>query len=273
MLSRLFSVVATSCVAILTLSLSSTALADPPVVLTVPGDANNPTIRHPVIAGQSVTLKGALTEPVPDGETWDWSWDPQDGTAPYTGTVTSADTYWAIWVEHTYAGDAGDFKEALLTVTNAADESTTTAFDMIVRANTVPNRANAAINEALWYSHRNQVRILGDEVAVQNLETSTIPMGFWTYPDYTGDLTVSIQGATLNAFEANGHRENGDASNPYTETVSRGMKYLFARLGVEQLAVQTFGPLDENPRSDDPDTNGNGIGISLDSRTLEIPVR
>ena len=65
----------------------------------------------------------------------------------------------------------------------------------------------------------------------------------------------------MNAFEVNGHVENGPASNPYTETVARAMKYLFTQLTTTPISVQTqsgTGGVTFNP-----DTNGNGLAIYL----------
>ncbi len=228
-------VIANIFAACLILAASASAIAAEPVVTTVPGDANNPTIRHPIISGRAVTLKGAV-DAASVGATW--SWDPGDGSAPYTGTVGA--THWAVWAEHTYTGNSGDFVTATLTVDNSVDPVGTATFSMVLRADTVPNRANAAIAEALWYMHRNQRRFLGDEIAVEGQPGSTIPMGSWTYDDYAGVLTVSSQGSTVNAFEAKGHREDGSPDNPYTETVDRGLKYLFARLGTDNLTLQTL---------------------------------
>ena len=256
-------VAAVLCASLISLMFASVASADQPVVSAVPGDANNPTIRHPSIAGRPITLKGAVDLASVGAS---WSWDPGDGGAAYTGTVAAS--HWAVWAEHTYAGNAGDFFAATLTVDNGVDPVGTATFEIVLRADTVPNRANAAIGEALWYMHRNQRRFLGDEIAVEGQAESTIPMGSWTYAEYGGSLTMSSQAASLNAFEANGHRENGDATNPYAETVDRGLKYLFARLAADPLVPQTLNSLDANPRSDNPDSNGNGLGISLDNRNL-----
>jgi len=260
--SRLLSVAAGICATLL-LSFTQLAFAQQPVVTTVPGDANNPTIRHPMIIGRPITLKGAVDAA---SIAADWSWDPGDGSVAITGTVDA--THWAVWIEHTYAGNVGDFFTATLTVNNGVDPVGVATFEMVARADTVPNRANAAIAESLWYMHRTQTRFDGDEIADTGLAGSVIPMGSWSYPTNGGTLTVSVQGGTLNAFEANGHRENGDASNPYAETVSRGMKYMFARLRSEPMSIQTLASLDANPRADDPDSNGNGIGIRTDSRFL-----
>jgi opacity protein-like surface antigen len=263
-ISRLLSAISGCSLVLVILGITSTALADAPIVTTVPGDANNPTIQHPMIIGRPITLKGAVDF---DSITASYSWLPGDGSAAYTGTV--GDAHWAVWAEHTYAGAAGDVFIATLTVDNGADPEVEATFVMVARADTVPNRSNTAIAEALWYMHRNQIRFDGDELGVTNLAESLIPMGSWSYPSFGGSLTVSSQGATLNAFEANGHRENGDASNPYTETVNRGMKYLFSRLMSEAIAIQTLGPLDgAAERSDNPDSNGNGIGIRSDLRSL-----
>ena len=58
--SRLLSVAASFCAVLLTFTISNIAFADQPVVTAVPGDANNPTIRHSAISGRAVTLKGAV---------------------------------------------------------------------------------------------------------------------------------------------------------------------------------------------------------------------
>ncbi len=268
-LGRVLSVVASSCAFLLLITVSNSAVADQPVVTTVPGDANNPLIPHPVIAGRPVTLKGAVDEPSIGAN---WTWDPGDGSPVYNGVVGA--THWAVWAEHTYAGDAGDVFIATLTVDNGIDPVGTATFDMELRADTVPNRANVAIAESMWLMHRQQIRFMGDAVAVEGLAESTIPMGRWLYTTDNSSISrsrsVSIQGATINVFEANGHRENGDATNPYTETVDRGLKYLFARLAAVSLDVQTVGSLDANPRNDDPDGDGNGLGITLDGRSLGV---
>lgn len=262
MLTRLIRV-ALSCGVLVVAVFCSSAFADQPVVTAVPGDANNPTIRHPVVPGRPVTLKGAV-DAASIGASY--SWDPGDGSAAYTGTVDA--THWAVWNEHNYAGSAGDFFTATLTVDNGVDAVGTATFSVVLRADTVPNRANAAIGESLWYMHRTQTRFDGDAIAVEGLPESTIPMAIWSYPATSGPSTPSSQAATLNAFEANGHLENGDDTNPYAETVRRGLAALFARLQPIAIGAQTLNSLDANPRNDDPDSNGNGLGVALDNRTI-----
>ncbi len=264
MLSRLLTAVTSCSILLVALGIANSSLAAQPVVTTVPGDANNPTIQHPMIIGRPITLKGAV-DAASVGAAYEW--DPGDGSGLIAGVVSA--THWAVWEEHTYAGSAGDVFIATLTVDNGVDPVGTATFEMVARADTVPNRANTAIAEALWYMHRDQRRFLGDVLAVEGQAESTIPMGAWAYSSFGGTNSVSAQGATLNAFEANGHRENGDADNPYTETVDRGMKYMFGRLIAEAIGVQTLNPLPpEVTRSDDPDSNGNGNGIRTDARVI-----
>ena len=133
---RLFSVAAGISAAFL-LIVANVAVADEPIVSAVPGDANNPTVQHPLIIGRPITLKGAVDAASIGAN---WSWDPDDGSAALTGVVGA--THWAVWAEHTYAGSAGDVFIATLTVDNLVDPVGTATFEMVVRADTVPNRAN-----------------------------------------------------------------------------------------------------------------------------------
>ena len=82
--------------------------------------------------------------------------DPGDGNPVYNGVVGA--THWAVWAEHNYAGNAGDFFTATLTVDNLVDPVGTATFPIVLRANTVPNQANVAIAESMWLMHRQQRR-------------------------------------------------------------------------------------------------------------------
>ena len=173
---------------------------------------------------------------------------------------------YAVWAEHTYDAALGTVFIATLTVDNGTDAPETGTYRMQVGEG-LSAEVNAAITEALWFMHRTQQRFVGDAVGVA--DNGDIPMGYWLYSHETsGSVTVSVTGSTINAFEANGYRETGPASSPYTDTVSRGLQYLFARLQAIPIDNQTFGSLDANPRDDDPDGNGNGLGITLDNRNL-----
>src|SRR5262249_53576709 len=87
-------------------------------------------------------------------------------------------------------------------------------------------------------------------------------MGRWDYPQVSGNAFVSVTGASVNAFEANGYLETGPATSPYTDTVALGLKYIISRLATQPMDVQTVGDTSGTGRNDDPDTNGDGIGIA-----------
>ncbi len=234
-------------------------------VNAVPLDPFDRLRRHDVISGQPTTLKAACTNDSCVGA--DWTWNPGDGSAVVTGTVDANPTattqlddagftpYYAIWTEHTYTCSPGDVFNATVTVTLGADTATD-IYRVICRAETLPVEVNVAIGEGLWHMHRNQFRFDGTTTGNTG---GAIPMGRWDYPQKSGSIFTTVTAASTNAFEANGYREDGPANSPYTETVARGLKYTISQLVTEAINVQTFGAAG---RSDDPDTNGNGFGIT-----------
>ena len=232
-------------------------------VNAVPLDPFDDLRRHDVISGKVTTLKAACTNDMCAGA--DWSWDPGDGTAVLSGTVDANPTantqlddagftpYYSIWTAHTYNCAPDDVFNATVTVTNNGDTSTDT-YRVVCRAETLPVEVNTAVDEGLWHMHRNQFRFDGD---ASGAEGGTIPMGRWDYPQTFGQATATVSGASTNAFEANGYREDGPDDSPYSDTVRRGLKYVFSQLAAEGINVQTVPA----GRSDDPDTNANGLGV------------
>lgn len=73
------------------------------------------------------------------------------------------------------------------------------------------------------------------------------------YSGYYANPTASA----VQAFEINGHLQNGNAEeNPYVHAVAGGLDYLFSVLRSDTIDMEAYG---------DPDTNGNGIGLSVNS--------
>jgi hypothetical protein len=226
--------------------LPGVALAADPVVKTVPWAATNPLIPHDILSGRMTMLKGTADV---QGATIQYTWDFGDGSPVATGAVT--DRY-AIQASHTYTGATGTIFTARLTVQNTSTgETGNAAYYVEIRDKTLDVEANIAIDEGLWYLHKSQSRS----------SSGGVDYGDWTAVLYGGYARSVYYGATcvnINAFEVNGHLESGSPSNPYVETVARGMKRIFTWLTTMAIGNQTNGLGTFNP-----DTNGNGYGVRV----------
>jgi hypothetical protein len=135
-----------------------------PQANTVPFVASNPTAPHTSWSGNQVTLKGTLTSPAWGTDAFTYDWDPGDGAAHCTGTVSNQ---YVIECPHTYTG-AGPVYVAVLTIT---DTTTTQVSPPVNCPPTIthgacyytsinpppPNLAvevNNAIDNGLWYLHK-----------------------------------------------------------------------------------------------------------------------
>lgn len=214
------------------LCLPLSAAGAPPVVKTVPWVASNPLIPHDTWTGKSVTLKG--TSDV-QGAAITYSWDFGDGSPPATGVVTNR---FVIEATHAYTGTAGTVFVARLTVQNTSTgETGSREYYVEIRDKTLPVEVNVSIDQGLWYLHK---------VMNRWTSVSSVDYGSW----YSGDScsngnvcagSYSIQAVNLNAFLVNGHREDGADTNPYVETVQRGMRRLFEFLTTYYIPTQYPG--------------------------------
>lgn len=222
---------------------STVALAVTPVVKTVPWVATNPLIPHDTYPGKSIHLKGTADQ---QGTNFQYSWDFGDGTAPATGTVTNM---YVIGATHTYVGAPETIWTARLTVTDTSTgDSASKIYLVQMKPKTQAVEANVAIDEGLWYLHSTLTR---------NTCSTSVACGYWSSGS-AGSAYRAVTAANVNAFESNGHRESGDPSNPYTETVARGLHYVFTTLTRMNIATQ---PDPVNGGTYDPDVNGNGFGL------------
>ncbi len=164
-------------------------------------------------------------------------WDFGDGATDGPHTVSNA---YAVETTHQYTGvSEGQPITATLTVWDDLGSSSTDEYPMLVQPKGLDVEADIAVDEGLWYMHKQQARSGGIS-------------GSWLYngwnPFYAAATASSIQ-----AFEINGHLESGDMmEDPYVETVLNGMRYLLTEL-------QSFGI--SNQPAGNPDSNGNGIGL------------
>lgn len=233
--------------AILACGLPGFGQADPPVVKTVPWVASSPLVPHVTYSGKAIRLKGTTDA---QGAGIQYTWDFGDGSAVATGMVTNQ---YVIEAVHSYTGSAGAVYTARLAVQNTATgESANKAYYVEVRDRTLAVEADIAIDEGLWYLHKAQYRYA----------SGGIDYGAWSrdvgYGSYAASGYHGVTAANVNAFEVNGHLESGDPMNPYTETVARGMRFVFTQLATRGLGTQ---PDVVNGGTYNPDVNGNGLGV------------
>lgn len=224
--------------AVLLPAVGSNALAVQPVVKTVPWVATNSLVPHDTVSGTAHTLKGTANV---QGANFSYSWDFGDGSAPANGTVGNQ---YVIQATHTYTGVAGTIFAARLTVQDTGTgETDSEVYYVSIRPDSLEVRVNMAIDQGLWYLHQSMARY----------SSGGLDYGYWG--GYYG-----IVPANVNAFEVNGHLENGNSANPYVETVQRGMRYLFTLLQTEAISSQTYP---DSTGTVNPDSNGNGYGVRV----------
>ena len=212
------------------------AMAQAPVVKTVPWVANIPLIPHDTWSGKSIRLKGTSNQA---GANIQYSWDFGDGSPVTAPAVVTAGNQYGLEASHAYTGTAGTVFTARLTVRNTTTGATgSKEYYVIIQDKTLGVEVNVAIDEGLWYLHKAMTR--------------SGTAGYWHVIYYAETP------ANLNAFFVNGHLETGDPGNPYTETVQRGMQFLFTRLSAAAIGNQTYpAPIG----TVNPDSNGNGLAV------------
>ncbi len=241
-------------VILVSLGLGGLAWAAPPVVKTVPWVASNPLIPHDAWSGKQITLKGSADV---QGGNIASTWDFGDGSPVTTGTVN--DQY-IIEATHTYTGAVGAIFTARLTVQNTTTgETGSREYYVQLRDKTLQVEVNVAVDEGLWRLHKTMTKTTvvgssGNEAA-----------GHWEgcngYSGYNCSGWYGITPTNLLAFEVNGHLPDGGADNPYTETVQRALRWLFARLTTYATSLQTYpAPIGQV----NPDSNNNGYGVHVD---------
>ena len=231
-----------------------------PVVKTVPWVAANPLIPHDIVSGVSTRLKGTCDQ---SGANMQYIWDFGDGS-PVVGpnAIATALASYGLEASHIYTGSVGQTFVATLTCrNNGTGEQANKNYLLQIRAlnlasATLGVRVNIAIDEGLWYLHKSQNRATsGASPGPAGLAVGswrTCPGGSCFATGNYGSLTA----ANVQAFEVNAHLEGGDPSNPYVETVQRGLRQVFNELQTIAISnTQTNGSGTFNP-----DVNGNGHG-------------
>lgn len=236
------------------------AYAVVPVVKTVPWVATNPLIPHTTFSGKSVRLKGTTEVPSPLSN-FEYMWDFGDGNATGWGTVVNP---YILEASHTYAGPVGTVYTARLTVRDKStgDTSSKTYF-VEMKDKNLDTEVNVAIDEGLWYLHKEQRRYTSGGVDFGAWDTN-LSWGAGSGQAIISSSYQPIVPTNVNAFLVNGHKDTGSADNPYTETVARGIRQMFSVLNSRALSNQN-DPI--NGGTYNPDYNGNGIGVYYPSPT------
>lgn len=230
--------------------------AAPPTVKTVPWVASDPLIPHDTWSGKLITLKGTSDSQTGGGSTYDYSWDFGDGSPVATGSVNNK---YAIQATHAYTGADGTIFTARLTVRNATTgETGSKPYYVRIEPKTLPVEVNVAIDEALWYLHKDMRRF----------SSGGLDMGDWTAGQAGGFASSSYYAATflnINAFEVNGHLQNGAPENPYVETVQRGLRRIFEMVTTIPVPLNPANHGLAAARGANPDasTPPNGLGIQV----------
>jgi hypothetical protein len=239
------------------LALPQLAFGTVAVVKTVPWDAKNFLNPHFTYAGKPITLKGTSDQ---QASNFVFDWDPGDGGAHCTGTVTNQ---YVVQCTHTYAGAVGMTWTAVLKITDTNNNDNASAnYPVLMAANNLESNVNVAIDEGLWYLHTTMHRYV----------SGPFNEGDW-FSGCAGFACQATWGTTatnLQAFEVNAHLEGGPAADPYTDDVARGLKALFEH-------TLTFNPgppfnvpggCGVPPCPINPDANGNGIATYISSGSV-----
>ncbi len=236
-------------------SAATPLLATAPKVATVPwnpagGIYSNP---HSTYSGYNMLLMGVAEDHDGDADIVSYEWIFGDGG--FTGPIAIGPTAGPVDLEarHVYVGVDNQPFTAQLRVCDVNNDCTTDNFRVIVKTLTLDIEVNIAIDEGLWNLHRTQSRFTDGATGE--------PMGQWTNSGYTAGATSS----PVQAFLINEHLTPAGGADPdedpYTDTVVRGINRMLSLLVRVNTAIQTCA----GPGSFDPDSNGNGYGLGVNS--------
>lgn len=198
-----------------------------PHVICVPwhGDINQ---YHKAISGEAVTLKAVVR----DAGALTHQWLFGDGTS---SAVAPVNNKYAVEIDHTYTGVQGQPFTATLIVWDAAGNEGRDTYRVKIAPSDDATRADIAIDRGLWWLHKDQNKASGRWAS--------------SYPG----LYAASDSAALLSLQINAHRLLGNPmEDPYVETIRLGFMDIFNLLQTDVMALQN---------GNDPDTNGNGIGI------------
>ena len=213
-------------------------------VKTVRFEPTNPLSLHPTWSGNTLTLRGTANV---QGANIQFEWD--FGDPPAANVTGNVSNRFVIEATHAYSGSVGDVFTATLTVTDTSTGDTGSApYRVVIEPLELNTEVNVAIEDGLWYLHK----------TMRRFDQGGLPFGDWQGGGRASSGNDSNTAANLLAFEVSGYLENGAASDPYTETVQRGMHAILGNMlrsvGIPATDNNGLGVMIV-------DNNGNGLGV------------
>lgn len=213
-------------------------------VLPVLQIGTNPSVPHYSYATVVTVFKAVAYYGTPP---YSYQWD-VDGNGSFDSGVLSS-TNGDLPFSYTFPSSAIDRNlTATVKVTDnvGAQKTATYKLRVFAEANATETvKADKAIDDAMWYMHRNMVRGSSGGQLTAYIGT--------TY--YSASTGIAIQ-----TFQNKGHRVFGSNTNPYVFDIRQMHNYIFSRLSEVAISNQTLG---------NPDVNGNGKGICIDPTANE----
>ncbi len=226
---------------------SAAGFAADPEAICVPWK-NDQNLYHSTYDGAQVTLKG-----ISRGTATEYKWVFGDGNE--TGWMAIGNPY-NLEADHIYSGGIGTKFNATLWVRNGAQTDSDTYKIRILESTdlTIPShlkvRVDMAIDEGLWYLHKNIVR----STFAAGAPGYGQKYGYWNDP---GGYPLGATGTALNAFCNNEVTPNDIYDDdPYVETVRLALNYLLYHTYSYGIGVEPAGNPDLGPIG-----NPNGIGL------------
>ena len=138
------------------------------------------------------------------------------------------------------AGFRSDYFLAVLPISQVSLDDD---YRVLVKEKTLDVEINKAIDDGLWWLYTQK--------------QSTGPSYYRWNNSRGNNYYANTTASAVHAYEINGHLETGDPDeNPYVNAVRGGIDYLLTTLTSYNMSLQG---------GEDPDTNGNGIGLSVSS--------
>ena len=206
-------------------------------VQIVPWVPGSPLIPHDAYAGRQTTLKAVAKGGSPP---YTHTWNFGDGSF---STPTTTSNRYNLEAFHQYSTIADTFYDAQITVADSTGATVSARYPIRFWAD--PSRGvkvNVAIDDALWWLHKNMSRFTSGGIDYGQLSPGSNP---------SGSTALALQ-----AWLLNGHTKNGSPDNPYVEDVNRAISFI-----IDQLYPISIGPETVAGVTRNPDSNGDGIGL------------